>query len=168
MSRHKRSSGKETRRIEHKSLRQVERQVLHGGHLRPPKGINWNSSVTERDAPLVNDVMPHRSSKKGCKRNKGGPHIPVPRKPPARIWGVVGYRRSGEAIFGWTYPLSFRYGSYYVCEKCNKSLWRYKPKPVEPAHDAEHWTMNNIHRRLAGHPCLCPRCLSSASDSAKL
>ena len=163
VSRHKRRGAKENRRIEHKSLRQVERQALDGGHLRPPRTMGWRASVTEKDAPLINDVMPHRSKRKGCKRNKGGKHSIVtwPSLPSRELW----YDPERER---WTYRaipwVRRRWHPPYKCERCGKGFYSI-PKGHEKeavivtvrADDQykqdDHYDLFNIRMRLCGLRC---------------
>jgi hypothetical protein len=168
---------KENRRYEHKSERQATRQAIRTGRLRAPRSLSWSGDGGEKNVPLIVDRMPHRSSKKGCKRNKGGVHDPeyrsnpVPRTistwdpekgwvhEPNPNWNFSGWRKTG-----------------YFCKRCNKRLWNYARKvsegkvpalgSVNPVDDLtrpyperdDHMSYSNIWKRLAGEPCCCTEC----------
>lgn len=138
------TSRAEDKRLDHKRARQATRQVLEGGHHRVVHGMNWSNNIEQ---PPIDDEAPRRarSKKKGCKRNKGGPHIAVRRTPrPA----------SGNpaTTFWWMYS------SDYVCDKCGKAMWGHKPSPLP--HGGEHWTTEMILLRLAEgqDACKCSAC----------
>lgn len=128
-------SRKEDRRIDHKRLRSAERQALAGGHTTGIESYTWGHRPEQ--PPLVDDRMPAKGRKggKGCKRNKGAPHIPEYRY-------ETNWRRCG-----------------WHCARCGKRLWGYKPpeRPT-PVPTSDHWGYGNITRRLAGLPCRCESC----------
>jgi hypothetical protein len=171
---------RDTKRIENKSVRQATKQVIRGGHLRAPRNISWSSPVTERAIPIIVDRMPHRSSKKGCKRNKGGAHEPEYRQAPVNPHIM---KLTDE---GWVRVPNPNY-SYirvyqktgYFCKRCNKRLWSVARKVREgkiviPGHTNlvddltrpyperdDHYSYTNIWARLDGRPCVCTRCRES-------
>lgn len=135
------SSRAEDKRLDHKRARQATRQVLEGGNHRTVHGMNWSNSIEQ---PPIDDEAPRRSrsKKKGCKRNKGGPHIAM----------------SNPKVFVASPPLHWWYGASYVCKNCGKSMWNHKPSPLPYSND--HWTTEMILLRLAEgqDACKCSTC----------
>lgn len=168
----------ENKRHGHKQARQSTRHVLEdGGNPKTAHGIHWSSSVEQ---PPLNDeatLAPPRNKKKGCKRNKYGPHTIV-------AWpSESAYEAVWDEEKGWTYkrkPYWPRYHSPYRCEACGKGFYRIPkrhallkshpssevdPRTVKPSHSnyenlvrADHYDLYNIRSRLLGLPCYCKNC----------
>lgn len=137
-------------------MRQRERQALDTGRLAAPRSMSWSGDGGERHLPLVNDVMPHRAKRKGCKRNKGGPHTPVYQHPTLRK--ILLRDDQGRPYWktDWTNRGRFPWGGWY-CSKCGKHMWSYRPKVdvLNVPNDLNekpplHWTYENIVRRIYG------------------
>lgn len=107
--------------------------------------MSWSGDGAEKDVPLITDRMPHRSKKKGCKRNKGGAHTPVYRTEPLRYEiGEDGFAHMVRNFTAWQ-------KTGWFCDRCNKRLWGYVPKYQAPATKPPgHWDTVNINRRLYG------------------
>lgn len=145
MAHHKRvrsTHRKEGKRLDHKKSRQAEDQVLRGDRHRGVRSDNWRMRP---DQPPIPDAPSTGKRKKNMRRWCKG-KVGVEHKPVYRLWRCFGIH---------TYY-------HWICERCGKQLWGYKPpvppKGAEGDPSADHWTQDNIQRRLAGVPCNCKEC----------
>lgn len=63
------------RRIEHKQDRAAVRQALDGGHVRQSPNDRWNHRPSR--TPIVDDRMPAKGRRAGCKKSPNGKHTAV-------------------------------------------------------------------------------------------
>lgn len=143
---HKRSRAttrKELKRIDHKKSRSAEDQALRGDHHRTVRADKWSLRLDQ--PPLLDGSRQppaKKNRKKWCKGRKGVSHVIV--------WKTIRRYTIGDR--------EYSYGGY-VCERCNRHMWGYKPPaPKQPKYTNDHWTMSNIQLRLAGRPCQCNTC----------
>lgn len=127
MARSKRTTRRENKRYGHKQARQATRHVLEdGANPRTIHGTNWSSSVEQ--APLNDEAIlkPVVNKKKGCKRNKYGPHV-------VEEWERVdeGYfMRDDEGRLVWKHTARWHFQPNWRCQRCGKGFWQ-KPKTTK-------------------------------------
>lgn len=157
----KRTTNREINRIEHKQARAAERQALEGGHHRAIHGMGWGTRIPQ--PPLLDEhTVKHPGKRKGCKRNKGGPHDIVhwPMDALYEIFWNEEKQRHDTRPISWARR---RYHPPYRCSKCGKGFYRPNKAvraAISESHPPEHWAVNHIVERLHGgqKACTCKGC----------
>lgn len=147
---------RETRRYDHKRDRQAARAAIRGDHVKQPLTSSWGHRPDL--APITDEsqqISPRGNTRgrgRRCKRAKDGKHSIIINPNPRSV-SYGGIRR-------WTITPPF------ICEHCNKHFWS-RPRSSTPVvtHLPDHYSLQNIQLRLAGHKCCCPECIDNRTEN---
>lgn len=160
---------RESKRYGHKQARQLTRHVLEdAGHTSTAYGVHWAPNIEQ--PPIHDDAVvgPARNKKKGCKRNKYGPHVIVSTgpQPTYNVRYNFELKRFEHVAIPW---YRRRYIAPYKCKHCHKAFYHIPKRgavrgevvsrtPNEVIEKADHYDTFNIKMRLLGLNCHCDRC----------